>query len=65
MPPSDVHAVAEKFDATVFDMPNGDWSHDANKCTFDTMLARFGLRASLLASRRSKRGARNCPECFA
>lgn len=43
VPGPDVDLVAEKFNATPFDMPGGDWSHDGERCSFDTMLSRFGL----------------------
>ncbi len=43
VPPDDVDEVAQKFGGTAFDMPGGDWSHQGDNCTFDTMLARFHL----------------------
>lgn len=43
VPPADVPAVADRFGATPFDIDGGDWSHDGPLCTFDTMIARFGL----------------------
>jgi rhodanese-related sulfurtransferase len=46
--PSQVSAVAEKFGATAFDMPNAEWTHDGDLCTFDTMLAGFGLKIPAL-----------------
>ncbi|MXN65255.1 sulfurtransferase [Stappia sp. GBMRC 2046] len=39
----EVLAVAEKFDATPFDMPDVYWSHRDDRCTFDTMVEEFGL----------------------
>ncbi len=44
VPPSAVQGVAEKFDATPFDMETGKWSHDGDKCTFDMMVKVFGLQ---------------------
>ncbi|MBX2867929.1 MAG: sulfurtransferase/chromate resistance protein [Acidiferrobacterales bacterium] len=41
--PSEVVAVAEKFDATPFDMEDQFWSHRGEGCTFDTMLEEFQL----------------------
>ncbi|MEL7278791.1 MAG: chromate resistance protein ChrB domain-containing protein [Pseudomonadota bacterium] len=46
--PAEVEAVAERLDATAFDMDGGDWSHSADTCSFDTMLARFGLTSPAL-----------------
>ena len=43
VPPQDVALVAEKFAATPFDMEDGHFSHRGETCTFDTMLAEFGL----------------------
>jgi rhodanese-related sulfurtransferase len=45
---SQVSAVAEKFDATAFDMRDTEWTHDGDLCTFDTMLAGFGLKIPAL-----------------
>jgi rhodanese-related sulfurtransferase len=42
--PSEVLAVAERFNATPFDVDGVFWSHRGEKCTFDTMLAEFGLQ---------------------
>ncbi|WP_299505001.1 chromate resistance protein ChrB domain-containing protein [uncultured Roseobacter sp.] len=44
VPPSDVAAVAEKFDATAFDMPDAPWTHAGPLCTFDAIVEGFGLR---------------------
>lgn len=41
--PSQVLNVAERFGATPFDVEDVFWSHRGEKCTFDTMLAEFGL----------------------
>lgn len=47
-PPADVMEIAEKFGAIPFDMPEGDWGHEGDGCTFDTMIKKFGLRHSAL-----------------
>lgn len=49
VPPADVAMVAEKFDAQPFDMP-GDprWGHRADGCSFDTLVAEFGLAHAAL-----------------
>jgi rhodanese-related sulfurtransferase len=41
--PGEVQAVAEKFDATPFDIENVFWSHRGALCTFDVMIDEFGL----------------------
>jgi rhodanese-related sulfurtransferase len=43
VPPAEVLDVAEKFDATPFDVEDVFWSHRGNRCTFDTMIEEFGL----------------------
>ncbi len=43
VPPAEVMAVADRFDATPFDIEDGFWVHRGNQCTFDTMIAEFGL----------------------
>lgn len=43
VPPSEVVEVAARFGATAFDMPDGDWGHEGDHCTFDTMIKKFGL----------------------
>lgn len=40
---SEVEGVAARFNATPFDVENVFWSHRDEGCTFDTMLAEFGL----------------------
>ena len=52
LPPSEVTAVAERFSATPFDIESVFWSHRGDTCTFDTMLAEFGLRSEPLPQRR-------------
>lgn len=41
--PSQVNAVAEKFNATAFDVPDCKWTHAKDHCTFDALVAGFGL----------------------
>jgi len=41
--PAEVRDVAEKFDATPFDIEDVFWSHRGDLCTFDTMLDEFAL----------------------
>ena len=40
---SEVSAVAERFDATPFDIDGVFWSHREAECTFDLMIREFGL----------------------
>lgn len=47
--PSEVPAVAERFGATPFDIEGCFWSHRGPLCTFDVMLAEFGLHTEALA----------------
>ena len=44
----EVAGVAERFGATPFDVEGVHWSHRGDTCTFDTMLAEFGLRSAAL-----------------
>ena len=46
--PPEVGAVAERFGATPFDIENVAWSHRGELCTFDVMVAEFGLRSAPL-----------------
>lgn len=46
--PAEVTAVADRFAATPFDVDGVFWSHRGDTCTFDTMLAEFGLKSSTL-----------------
>ncbi len=46
--PSEVAAVADRFSATAFDIDGTFWSHRGDACTFDTMLAEFGLQSEAL-----------------
>jgi rhodanese-related sulfurtransferase len=41
--PAEVGAVAERFEATPFDVENVFWSHRGEFCTFDVMVQEFGL----------------------
>jgi rhodanese-related sulfurtransferase len=41
--PAEVEAVAERFGGTPFDVERVFWSHRGEMCTFDTMVAEFGL----------------------
>jgi rhodanese-related sulfurtransferase len=41
--PADVAAAAERLGATPFDVDGAFWSHRGEACTFDTMIAEFGL----------------------
>jgi hypothetical protein len=46
---AEVLAVADRFQATAFDIDGVFWSHRGELCTFDTMLAEFGLQSLALA----------------
>jgi rhodanese-related sulfurtransferase len=48
--PSEVPAVAQRFGAAAFDIEGEDvfWSHRGETCTFDTMIAEFGLATGAL-----------------
>ncbi len=48
VPPEHVEGVAERFGATAFDMPTGQWTHEGDKCTFDKMLQVFELQTPAL-----------------
>jgi rhodanese-related sulfurtransferase len=41
--PGQVMNVAERFEATPFDMEGVFWSHRGDACTFDTMVKEFGI----------------------
>ena len=45
---AEVPAVADRFQATPFDIENVFWSHRGERCTFDTMLEEFGLASDAL-----------------
>lgn len=56
--PSEVVAVAERFDAAPFDIEGVFWSHRGEACTFDVMVEEFGLATPpLLHLARIVRGA--------
>jgi rhodanese-related sulfurtransferase len=40
---AEVESVAERFDATPFDVENVFWSHRGELCTFDVMIEEFGI----------------------
>ena len=46
--PDQVTNVAEKFQATPFDVPDVAFSHHGTQCTFDAMLDHFNLRSNAL-----------------
>ncbi len=46
--PSEVSDVADKFDATPFDIEDVFWSHREERCTFDTMIEEFNLETEPL-----------------
>jgi rhodanese-related sulfurtransferase len=41
--PTEVPAVADRFNATPFDIDGVHWSHRGELCTFDVMIEEFGL----------------------
>jgi rhodanese-related sulfurtransferase len=47
--PGEVANVADRFGATPFDIEGVFWSHRGPLCTFDVMLAEFGLHTEALA----------------
>lgn len=46
--PAEVTGVAQRFEATPFDVEGVYWTHDGPKCTFDKMLDTFNLRTDAL-----------------
>jgi len=46
--PAEVEAVAQRFDATPFDVEGVFWSHRDELCTFDVMISEFGLASEAL-----------------
>ena len=56
--PSEVTAVAERFNATPFDIDGVFWSHRGETCTFDTMIEEFGLKIRAPAAARQDRARR-------
>jgi len=47
--PAEAADVAEKFDATPFDIEGVHWSHRGEFCTFDTMIEEFGIATGPLS----------------
>ncbi|MGY4316308.1 chromate resistance protein ChrB domain-containing protein [Bradyrhizobium sp. JR3.5] len=45
---AEVEGVAERFEATPFDIENVFWSHRGELCTFDVMVKEFGLSTPAL-----------------
>ena len=45
---SQVNNVADRFNATPFDIEDVFWSHRGEQCTFDTMIAEFGIQNDAL-----------------
>jgi len=45
---AEVPGVADRFEATPFDIEGVSWSHRGDRCTFDTMLDEFGLESPAL-----------------
>ena len=48
VPPTDVEAVAERFNAAPYDIEGVFWSHRDERCTFDVMVEEFGLSSEPL-----------------
>jgi rhodanese-related sulfurtransferase len=46
--PSEVSAVADRFNATPFDIDGVHWSHRGDLCSFDVMVDEFGLSTPAL-----------------
>ncbi|MGC1502826.1 MAG: sulfurtransferase/chromate resistance protein [Sulfitobacter sp.] len=46
--PAEVNGVAERYNATPFDIRDSFWSHRNDRCTFDTMLDEFALHTAPL-----------------
>lgn len=46
---AEVAAVADRFQATAFDIDGVFWSHRGEHCTFDTMIEEFGLACDALS----------------
>ncbi|WP_342358469.1 sulfurtransferase/chromate resistance protein [Terrarubrum flagellatum] len=45
---SQVAPVADRFNATPFDIDGVFWTHRGERCTFDTMIEEFGLKSEAL-----------------
>ena len=48
VPASEVELVADRFNATPFDIEGVFWSHRGELCTFDVMIEEFGLSSEAL-----------------
>ncbi|QCL97861.1 chromate resistance protein ChrB domain-containing protein [Agrobacterium tumefaciens] len=48
VPANEVSAVADRFNATPFDIEDVFWSHRGELCTFDVMIEEFGLHSEPL-----------------
>ncbi|MBX2806119.1 MAG: sulfurtransferase/chromate resistance protein [Hyphomicrobiales bacterium] len=46
--PSEVRGVADRFEATPFDVEDVFWSHRGDRCTFDAMIEEFSLGTKAL-----------------
>lgn len=46
--PTEVLDVADRFDATPFDVENAFWSHRGDNCIFDAILGKFNLHTQAL-----------------
>ena len=47
--PSEVAAVADRFEATPFDVADAFWGDRGDKCTFDIMIEEFGFDSDALS----------------
>jgi rhodanese-related sulfurtransferase len=47
--PSEVAAVADRFQATPFDVADAFWGDRGDKCTFDVMIEELGLESDVLS----------------
>ena len=70
VPPADVRAFAVAHDATPFDVPDVEYTHDGAACSFDAFIARLELRDAGArparghrARRRHRRGSSSRPQC--
>ena len=50
VPPADVEAVADRFNAAPYDIEGVFWSHRDERCTFDVMVEEFGLSSEPYAT---------------
>ncbi len=49
VPPSAVQAVADRFEATPFDVESAFWNDRGSRCTFDVMIEELGLDTDALS----------------